>query len=72
LSSTGDPRFNSPWSHAGVPTASVPCALSKGGLPVSLQLVARAWSESNLIETAVWCERRIDFRARPPLLAQRA
>jgi len=25
---TGDPKFNSPWSHAGLPTVAFPCALA--------------------------------------------
>jgi aspartyl-tRNA(Asn)/glutamyl-tRNA(Gln) amidotransferase subunit A len=69
---TGDPRFNSPWSHAGVPTVSIPCAVTKAGLPISLQLLGRAWSDLELLQTAVWCEQRLAFEALPPLLAQRA
>jgi aspartyl-tRNA(Asn)/glutamyl-tRNA(Gln) amidotransferase subunit A len=68
LDSTGDPRFNSPWSHAGVPTVSIPIALTAAGLPISLQLVGPAWSESRLLAVAVWCERVLDFRAAPPMM----
>ena len=66
LTTTGDPRFNSPWSHAGIPTASIPCSLSRSGLPVSLQLLGRAWTEGPLIQTAVWCEGKLGFAAVPP------
>lgn len=72
LSTTGDPRFNAPWSHAGVPTASIPCALTGSGLPVSLQLIGRPWEESKLLDAAVWCERELAFADVPPLLAERA
>ena len=68
LSTTGDPRFNSPWSHAGVPTVSIPCALTKAGLPVSLQLVGRMWSDWPLLRIAVWCEEKLHFDAVPPML----
>ncbi len=61
LQSTGDPRFNSPWSHAGVPTVSIPCALTAAGLPISLQLVGSAWSEARLLAAATWCEEKVDF-----------
>jgi Asp-tRNA(Asn)/Glu-tRNA(Gln) amidotransferase A subunit family amidase len=71
-STTGDPRFNSPWSHAGVPTVSIPCALTKAGLPVSLQLVGRAWSDWRLLRIAAWCEERLRFRCQAPLLAEGA
>lgn len=70
LTSTGDPRFNSPWSHAGVPTVSIPCALTKAGLPVSLQLIGPAWSEPRLLAVAVWCEEVLGYREFPPLLAR--
>jgi Asp-tRNA(Asn)/Glu-tRNA(Gln) amidotransferase A subunit family amidase len=71
LSTTGDPRFNAPWSHAGVPTASIPCALTASGLPVSLQLIGRPWEEPGLLDAAHWCERELAFAAIPPLLAER-
>ena len=28
LDSTGDPRFNSPWSYAGLPAVTLPCGLA--------------------------------------------
>jgi aspartyl-tRNA(Asn)/glutamyl-tRNA(Gln) amidotransferase subunit A len=62
---TGDPRFNSVWSHAGVPTVSIPCGLTKAGMPLSLQLLGRAWSEMELLRTAVWCEERLEFNPTP-------
>jgi Asp-tRNA(Asn)/Glu-tRNA(Gln) amidotransferase A subunit family amidase len=68
LQSTGDPRFNSPWSHAGVPTVSIPCALTAAGLPISLQLVGPAWSEARLLAVATWCEGQLGFRVVPPML----
>jgi aspartyl-tRNA(Asn)/glutamyl-tRNA(Gln) amidotransferase subunit A len=70
LESTGDPRFNSPWSHAGVPTVSIPCALTAAGMPLSLQLIGAAWSEARLLAIATWCEAKLNFAARPPLLAR--
>jgi len=66
LSSTGDPRFNSPWSFAGVPTVSFPFALAASGLPLSLQLVGRSWSEQPLLTAAEWCESVLGFRHAPP------
>lgn len=65
LPTTGDARFNSPWSHAGVPTASFPIALS-GGMPISLQLIGSPWSEARLMAVGAWCEQQIGFdRMRP-------
>lgn len=60
-STTGDPRFNSPWSYAGLPTVSIPCGLSAGGLPCSLQFIGPAGSEGRLLSLAAWCEPILDF-----------
>jgi len=67
---TGDARFNSPWSHAGVPSMSFPCGVTRDGLPVAMQLVGEAWSEEWLLPAAEWCEKRVAFKAQPPILAQ--
>jgi Asp-tRNA(Asn)/Glu-tRNA(Gln) amidotransferase A subunit family amidase len=68
LASTGDPRFNSPWSFAGVPTVSIPCALTQAGLPISLQFVGPAWSEAKLLAIAIRAEQRLEFDGSPPML----
>jgi aspartyl-tRNA(Asn)/glutamyl-tRNA(Gln) amidotransferase subunit A len=70
LGSTGDPQFNSPWSYAGLPTATVPCGLTPDGLPCGLQLIAPANQERQLLAVAAWCERVLAFHARPPLLGE--
>lgn len=63
---TGDPAFNSPWSYAGVPVVSFPCALSSDGLPLGLQLVGRAWDEGRLLAAARWCEQFVGLKQYPP------
>lgn len=67
-STTGDPRFNSPWSYCGLPTVSFPCGVDSEGMPVSIQLIAAPWREAELLQVAAWCERILDFQAIPPLL----
>jgi Asp-tRNA(Asn)/Glu-tRNA(Gln) amidotransferase A subunit family amidase len=67
LESTGDPRFNAPWSYAGTPTVSLPSALTNAGLPVALQLVGPHWNEVKLLNVAAWCERRLGFANVPPM-----
>ena len=42
METTGSPLFNSPWSFLGLPSLSVPKALSKEGYPLCLQLVGRS------------------------------
>jgi aspartyl-tRNA(Asn)/glutamyl-tRNA(Gln) amidotransferase subunit A len=68
IDTTGDPRFNSPWSYAGLPTVSIPCGLTDEGLPVGVQLIGEAGNDDSLLEVARWCEERLAFDAVPPLL----
>ncbi len=67
LASTGDPRFNSPWSYAHVPTVSFPFALSSQGMPLALQLVGPEWSDARVLAIATWCEQKLGFQATPAL-----
>ena len=43
-------RFTVPMDFAGLPTISLPCGLSEGGLPLSLQLVGHALAEPLLVQ----------------------
>lgn len=70
LETTGDPRFNSPWSYAGFPTVVLPTDLASDGLPLGIQLIAGPWHEARLFDTAAWCENEIGFNQIPPMLAK--
>jgi aspartyl-tRNA(Asn)/glutamyl-tRNA(Gln) amidotransferase subunit A len=67
LTTTGDPRFQSPWTYAGVPTIALPSGRSQGGLPLGVQLVAPAGREERLLQAARWCEATLDVTLMPPL-----
>jgi aspartyl-tRNA(Asn)/glutamyl-tRNA(Gln) amidotransferase subunit A len=67
LDTTGDPKFQRPWSYAGLPAVSIPCGLAGAGLPAGLQLVGRRNGEAALLAVARWCERCLEFRHLPPL-----
>lgn len=66
LASTGDARFQLPWSHSGVPAVTIPTDLDAAGLPIGLQLVASRGQDLDLLKTAAWCEQVIQFDERPP------
>ncbi len=70
LETTGDPKFNSPWSYSGLPTVSVPCGLTVEQLPAALQFVGRPFDEAALLRTAAWCEQSLNFSAVPPVVAE--
>ena len=65
LDTTGDPRFNSPWSYAGLPEVTFPCGLAPAGMPVGLQLVGPAGRDAEVLAHAAWCERQIGFDSVP-------
>ena len=53
LDSTGDPVMNLPWTHAGLPTLSIPAGKNEAGLPLGLQLAARWYGDEQLV---AWSE----------------
>jgi aspartyl-tRNA(Asn)/glutamyl-tRNA(Gln) amidotransferase subunit A len=60
-------RLNRPANLAGVPAISVPCGLTKGGLPIGLQFIA-AWTEEPLLlEIARNFERESSLTSPPGL-----
>jgi aspartyl-tRNA(Asn)/glutamyl-tRNA(Gln) amidotransferase subunit A len=50
---------------AGLPGISVPAALSAEGLPLSLQLIGKAFDEATLLKVAQVLEKAANFTARP-------
>jgi aspartyl-tRNA(Asn)/glutamyl-tRNA(Gln) amidotransferase subunit A len=63
---TGDPLtmylsdiFTIPCNLAGIPGISVPCGMSREGLPIGAQLLARHFREEDLFKAAAAIEREI-------------
>ncbi|ESS11867.1 MAG: aspartyl/glutamyl-tRNA amidotransferase subunit A [uncultured archaeon A07HR60] len=52
LENTGDPIMNLPWTHAGVPTVTIPASLSADGLPLGLQCASRHGQDEQLLAWA--------------------
>jgi aspartyl-tRNA(Asn)/glutamyl-tRNA(Gln) amidotransferase subunit A len=61
--------YTLPASLAGVPAMSVPCAPTKAGLPVGLQIVARPLEEATMLAVAAAWEARSPARELVPLRA---
>ena len=57
--------FNSPWTLAGAPVASVPCGFV-AGLPVGLALVGRPAEDATVLRAAAAFQRATDWHARRP------
>ena len=60
-------RLCRPANLAGVPAISVPCGLTRGGLPMGLQFIAEWTDEPLLFEIALDFERAYPLSARPEL-----
>ncbi len=60
-------RNNRPANLGGVPAISVPCGLTRKGLPVGLQLMAGVTNEALLLEIAARFEKAAPLNARPSL-----
>ena len=49
-------RFTSPINFCGFPALSMPCAKSRSGLPINLQVVGRPGADATVLRVARWCE----------------
>ncbi len=60
IDSTGSPIMNLPWTHAGMPTLSIPAGVSgERRLPMGLQLAGRFGLDAALFEHGLFVERTI-------------
>lgn len=62
--------FTVPASLAGVPGVSVPAGLSKEGLPLGLQIIARAFDEETMFAVAAAVESAAGFTATPKIMSR--
>ncbi|MBI3601546.1 MAG: Asp-tRNA(Asn)/Glu-tRNA(Gln) amidotransferase subunit GatA [Candidatus Omnitrophica bacterium] len=53
---------------AGIPAISIPCGFSKQGLPVGLQLMARAFDEEMLLRVSYTYEQNTEWHLKKPSL----
>ena len=68
LETTGNKKFQAPWSYTGVPVISIPCGLASDGMPAALQFVRQHHQEAALFPVARWCEECLGFEEVPPLI----
>jgi aspartyl-tRNA(Asn)/glutamyl-tRNA(Gln) amidotransferase subunit A len=74
---TGDPLtmyledvFTVSINITGLPGLSVPCGFSKGGLPIGLQLIGKAFDEATLLRTAYAYEQATEWHKQKPQLKE--
>jgi len=67
----GGPSLISPGNLAGLPALALPNGFGPNGLPTSVALLGRAWSDATLTSIGARYQRATDFhRNRPPLLTR--
>jgi aspartyl-tRNA(Asn)/glutamyl-tRNA(Gln) amidotransferase subunit A len=59
-------RYTAPWNLLGLPAVVVPCGFSRAGLPVSIQIVGRAFDDATVLRLARAYERVTDWHRRRP------
>jgi len=64
LESTGDPRFNTPWTHVGFPVITIPVAQNTAGLPLGIQLVGAPGTDIRLLRIASYVEEQLGWGRR--------
>ena len=57
---------------AGLPAVSIPCGVTRGGLPVGLQIIGRRFDEETVLRIGAAVERALGFAARRPRLPEQA
>jgi aspartyl-tRNA(Asn)/glutamyl-tRNA(Gln) amidotransferase subunit A len=58
--------YTVPTNLAGIGGMSIPCGLTKGGLPIGLQLQCRAFDEERLLQAAAMYQRATDWHTKRP------
>jgi aspartyl-tRNA(Asn)/glutamyl-tRNA(Gln) amidotransferase subunit A len=59
-------RFTAPFNLAGLPALSLPCGFTKEGLPIGLQIIARAWADAKVLNIGHAFEQVTDWHNKVP------
>ena len=59
-------RFTAPFNLAGLPALSMPCGFTKEGLPVGMQIVARAWADAKPLNAGYAFEQATEWHKQRP------
>lgn len=57
-----------PFNLYGIPTISIPCGISSGGLPIGLQISSAPYTETKLLAMASAFERATEWSKRRPVI----
>jgi Asp-tRNA(Asn)/Glu-tRNA(Gln) amidotransferase A subunit family amidase len=60
IDDTGDPVMNLPWTHAGLPTVTLPASTTETGLPMGIQCTGRYGADERLLGTCAGIATRLN------------
>jgi aspartyl-tRNA(Asn)/glutamyl-tRNA(Gln) amidotransferase subunit A len=64
-------RNTRPFNILGLPSISLPCGFTRGGLPIGLQISGAPWAEGNVLRLAHAYEQQTDWHKKRPEAAAR-
>jgi aspartyl-tRNA(Asn)/glutamyl-tRNA(Gln) amidotransferase subunit A len=59
-------RNTRPFNNVGLPTISVPCGVTKSGLPIGMQITGAPWAEENVLQLAQAYEQQTSWHTQRP------
>lgn len=61
-------RFTAPFNLTGLPALSIPCGFTQEGLPIGLQIVARAWADAKALNAGYAYEQATGWHTQRPVI----
>ncbi|MFT3891671.1 MAG: amidase [Anaerolineales bacterium] len=61
-------RFTAPFNLTGLPALSLPCGFTSTGLPIGLQIIARAWGDAKVLNAGYAYEQATEWHKQKPNL----
>ena len=61
-------RFTAPFNLTGLPALSLPCGFTSEGLPIGLQIVARAWGDAKALNAGYAYEQANEWHKKLPTI----
>ncbi len=59
-------RFTAPFNLTGLPALSIPCGFTSEGLPIGMQIIARAWADAKALNAGYAYEQATEWHKQFP------
>jgi aspartyl-tRNA(Asn)/glutamyl-tRNA(Gln) amidotransferase subunit A len=64
------PSFMGQWNLTGLPALALPCGFSSDGLPLSMQVIGKAFAEPTVLRVGDAYQQLTDWHLRVPPIAR--